>query len=205
MADQPKRTKAVVPKAKPPAKAKPKVAAVVRTKHQLTVAWAVDTIGQQEAPLGSNRGPFVEFCQSHTWLKGTGWPWCAAFAVTAVEEGGLEDYPDKTAGAWDLLARARRRGWARGPQYRPAAGDIVVFNIGAGHCGIVESSSPLAVTSIDGNSGDKVSRWTRSRSDVRGFVAWPENLREFKPSKRPRWQLVTSASGTRRLAVGSST
>lgn len=173
-----------------------------KSAHALTVEWARSQIGQQEEPLGSNKGSFVQFCQARTWLGGTGWPWCAAFAITAIEEGGGDEYPDKTAGAWDLLARAAKRNWTLPASSRVVqAGDLVVFNIGTGHVGIVESITPVAVTSIDGNSGDMVARVTRNRDTVRGFIQWPENLPDHKPSKPPIAQIAGSANGTRRLLI----
>lgn len=172
------------------------------TKHQQVVAWAVSKIGEREEPPGSNRGPFVRFCQAHTWLKGTGWSWCAAFAVTAVEEGAGVTYPDPSAGAWDLLERARKRGWALGRAATTVeAGDFVVFDIGSGHVGVVEAITPTAVTSIDGNSGDQVQRVTRSRSLVRGFVAWPDDLARHARSSSPFAQIVGSVTGTRKLVL----
>lgn len=177
---------------------------LARSKHLLALAWAVNEIGQHEYPDGSNRGPFVEFCQHHTWLKGSGWPWCAAFAVTAIEEGALEDYPDKTAGAWDLLTRARARGWAVDAA-KAVPGDLVVFNIGSGHVGVVESINGAHVTSIDGNSGHAVARCTRGLNVVRGFVHWPENLPAFKASKAPLAQVVGGESGRRKLVIVGKT
>jgi len=162
--------------------------------------YAAGFLGAGEYPPGSNRGPFVEFCQQHTWLKGTGWPWCAAFAVTVVQEGGGVEYPDRTAGAWDLLERARKRGWACSAK-TAVPGDLVVFNIGSGHVGVVEKIENGNVISIDGNAGDAVSRCTRPLSKVRGFVHWPEDVPAHKPVKAPKVQVVGSASGTRKLVV----
>ena len=171
------------------------------TKHETTLAWAVSKLGETEAPPGSNRGPFVQYCQSHTWLGGSGWAWCAAFVVTAVQEGGGEEYPDKTAGAWDLLARATKRGWAVGAS-KVKPGDLVVFNIGSGHVGVVEQIKNGQVTSIDGNSGDAVKRCTRPLGLGRGFVSWPENLPAHKPSKPPLAHVVGGESGRRKLVIG---
>lgn len=175
------------------------------TLHQSVVAWAEDHIGYAEVPAGSNRGPFVEFCQSHTWLKGTGWPWCAAFAVTAIEEGAGVKYPDPTAGAWDLLARAAKRGWAAGPTEwkRVQPGDLVVFNIGSGHVGVVERIDGKGVTSIDGNASDMVKRCVRPLSTVRGFVRWPDELPGR--ARSPLFHVVGSESGTRKLRPAGPT
>lgn len=174
---------------------------MAKSKHDLVVEWARSNVGQREEPLGSNRGAFVEFCQAHTWLKGSGWPWCAAFVVTAIEEGAGVLYPDPTAGAWDLLARAARRGWAKPANWKLVKpGDIVVFNIGSGHTGIVTKVTSKQVFSVDGNAGDAVRECGRPLSVVRGFVCWPEDLPGR--ARSPLFQVVRSASGTRKLAVG---
>ena len=124
--------------------------------------------------------------------------------LTFIEEGAGVTYPDKTAGAWDLLARAGKRGWAVGAsQAKP--GDLVVFNVGSGHVGMVEQIKAGKVTSIDGNAGDSVSRCARPLGVVRGFVAWPENLVAFKQSRAPFLHVVGSVTGTRKLAVAGIT
>ena len=43
--------------------------------HGLALEWARQHVGEREDPPGSNRGRFVQLCQSQTWLGGTGWPW----------------------------------------------------------------------------------------------------------------------------------
>lgn len=169
-------------------------------KHEAVVAWALAKVGLSEKPPGSNRGEFVEFCQSQTWLKGTGWPWCAAFVVAAIQEGGGVTYPDPTAGAWDLLSRGAKRGWALPANSKLVIpGDIVVFNIGSGHTGIVTKVTTNQVFSVDGNAGDAVRQCARPLSQVRGFVHWPESLPAR--AKSPKWQVVGSASGRRKLVV----
>lgn len=168
--------------------------------HSNVVAWCKMQVGEKENPPGSNRGEFVQFCQSHTWLKGTGWPWCAAFVVTAISEGAGVGYPCPTASAFGLLADAKKRGWdlpANSSLVVP--GDIVVFDIGSGHTGIVTKVTSKQVFSIDGNAGDSVKACVRLRSTVRGFVHWPEDL---PPRKRtPFVKTASSASGSRKLTV----
>jgi hypothetical protein len=173
----------------------------VITSKGLVVAWAITQIGQAEEPPGSNRGEFVEFCQQHTWLNPGAWPWCVAFALTAVEEGAGLDYPDATAGAYDLLRRAEKRGWARGPEYKAKPGDLAVYAIGSGHAAVVEKVVGEFVHSIDGNSQDCVRRCVRQRAQVRGFIDWPEH--GLPPRKRSlRFaQVVGGESGRRKLVV----
>lgn len=171
------------------------------TKHQMVLAWALSQVGQREEPMGSNRGAFVEFCQSHTWLKPGAWPWCAAFAVTAIEEGAGVEYPDPSAGAWDLLARAAKRGWARPGNFKGVKpGDLAVFNIGSGHIGVVSKVTTKQCFSVDGNAGDMVRECARPITSVRGFVCWPEDLPPREKSKR-FVQIVGGESGRRKLVV----
>lgn len=165
------------------------------------VAWAVSQIGVTEDPPGSNRGAAIVSYQQHTDLKPGPWPWCVAFALAAVEEGAGVEYPDGTAGAWDLLRRADKRGWARTRNHKAEPGDIVVFNIGSGHAAIVERIDGNTVESIDGNSSDMVRRCARPISTVRGFVCWPETGLPARAKTR-RVQVVGGESGNRKLVVG---
>ena len=175
------------------------------TKHQEALAAAVADLGKRELPLGSNTGEFVISCQRATWLGGTGWPWCRGATLKWRKQAG--DKPgDGSAGAWDALNRAKKRGEALTPAEwaKVVPGDEVVFNIGSGHVALVESVNSTAVTSIGGNESDGVRRGTRPLSYVRGFIAWPE-LGVQAGGKRPRFQVVGSVSGTRKLVVGGKT
>lgn len=174
--------------------------AVITPKGKV-VAWAINEIGVTEHPPGSNCGPAVAFYQQHTWLKPGPWPWCVAFALAAVEEGAGVEYPDPTAGAFDLLRRAEKRGWARGRDYPAKPGDIAVFQIASGHAAIVEKVLGDFVHTIDGNSADSVRRCVRPISQVRGYVDWPVvGLPARKRSKRIA-QIVGGESGRRKLVV----
>lgn len=175
------------------------------TQHQIALEWALAQVGKGEVPPGSNRGPFVQFCQSHTWLKGTGWAWCRAFTLTARTVGG--DKPeDGSAGAWDALARAQVRGQALAPSaYRLATpGDEVILAEGAGHACLLRSVSDVGgqvvLNCVDGNWGDRVSLTQHPLSIVKGFIHWPEQGQ--KPQlKPPRVQVVGGASGKRHLVT----
>ena len=76
---------------------------------QKLVALARAEVGVREEAMDSNRGARVEEYQAATWLKGSGWPWCAAFICWLFKEAGVpyKDRP-KTAGAWDF------ENWAKG-------------------------------------------------------------------------------------------
>lgn len=175
-------------------------------KHAETVAWARAQLGKSEIPSGSNAGAFVRFCQSASWLGGTGWPWCRAFSLRAHLEGGFT-LPDGSAGAWDALERARGRGDALPPaEYRKAVpGDEVIWSFGSGHCSILESFSRRAgvvyVQTIDGNVRDRVTRCERPLGQVRGFIRWRETPVAVKPVRPPRAQVVGGASGRRKLVT----
>lgn len=149
----------------------------------------------QEQPLGSNTGKRVREMQSHTWLGGTGWPWCVAAWITWAEEAGFK-LPYQGAGAYAYLDWARKAGWTcRLEQATP--GDAVVFNIGAGHMGMLESynRSMRTITTIDGNVSDRVGRKVRSIDVVRGVVHVPEKPKVLPPAKPPMFEVVTSESG----------
>jgi hypothetical protein len=176
-------------------------------KHAATVSYAESKVGQREEPLGSNTGVFVRFCQRHTWLGGTKWPWCRGFNLTVIKEGGGFTYPDGSAGAWDALDRARKRGWALalGEYGKAIPGDEVIWNIGSGHASILKGLSVRGgaayVQSVDGNVSDSVADRERPLSLVRGFIHWPEAPVFAYAVKPPRVQVVGSASGTRKLVT----
>lgn len=177
------------------------------TLHQKTLAWAIKNIGQKEIPAGSNSGPFVQACQKATWLGGTGWPWCAAFCLAATQAAGFTGL-DRTAGAWDALARAAKKGWSVEPKEyeKVIPGDLVVFNTGSGHIAIVESFSEqggvVYCNSVDGNASDQVKRCTRPLSSVKGFITWPEDGVPAGKSRKLA-QVVGGESGKRKLVVGA--
>lgn len=178
-------------------------------KHARALACAIADIGQHEVPMGSNTGAFVITCQRATWLSGTNWPWCRAAVLKWRQEAG--DIPgDRSAGAWDALSRATKRGEALAPQdyERTMPGDEVIWNIGSGHSSMLEKfefvGGQVICHTIDGNASDMVKRCERPLSQVRGFIAWPETPLD-KPSRRPLVHLVGSATGTRKLAVAGRT
>lgn len=165
------------------------------------LAWAISEIGVTEDPPGSNLGARVAFYQSHSWLKPGPWPWCVAFCLAAIEEGAGVEYPDPTAGAFDLLRRADKRGWAKTRNQRVEPGCVAVFDIGSGHAAIVEKIAGQFVHTVDGNSLDSVRRCVRPLASVRGFIDYPvEDLPPRERSKRVV-QVVGGESGRRKLVV----
>lgn len=110
---------------------------------KMVLIYARQEVGAVEVPKDSNRGPDVQKYQSATWLKGSGFAWCAAFVCWCFSEASKSTSYSfklpKTAGAWDY------ENWARGqltfgvkilkPPFndiRP--GDIIIFNFS--HIGI---------------------------------------------------------------------
>jgi uncharacterized protein (TIGR02594 family) len=162
------------------------------------LAVARKELGVKESPPHSNSGTRVRVYQQHTFLKGTGWPWCNAFVNFVMDEAGVY-WPYKSAGAYDSLRWYTKAGWRT---TKPAAGDVAVFNIGSGHIAIVTDVDKNTVHTIDGNHGDSVSPAVRSRATVAGFIHPP--ALSAKPSKHPPpkvpwWVVATSESGTKKF------
>lgn len=176
-------------------------------KHKAALAAAIRDIGKTEVPLGSNTGAYVLSCQRASWLGGTGWPWCRAGVLKWRREAG--DKPgDLSPGAWDALARARKRGEVLEPRdwHKVIPGDEVIWSIGSGHSSLLErftvgADGQVLVHTIDANASDMVKRCTRPLELVRGFICWPETGHPA-PARRPVFTLVGSQTGTRKLAVG---
>lgn len=174
------------------------------TKHEAALKFAISQIGVHEQPPGSNTGPEIrKYQKDGTWLAGTGWAWCAAFFNYAVQVGGFQGL-DRTAGAWDALARAGKKGWGLAPKdwEKVIPGDGVVFNTGSGHIAVVERIKDGVVFSVDGNALDMVKRCQRPLTFVRGFVAWPENGTQVASKRGRLVQVVGGESGNRKLVVG---
>lgn len=157
------------------------------------VSTAKHHVGQREIPMGSNTGPFVLSCQRATFLSGTGWPWCAAFVCKVAAEAGVP-LAYNGAGAHDLADhhKATKVTYA---QAQP--GDVVDFNIGTGHTGILVHKATGGITTIDGNWGDKVAEHVTPLSEVRGFWRIPGVADATQPAKRklPPFVVSTSANG----------
>lgn len=86
---------------------------------------ALRQVGVKEEPANSNTGPMVRAYQSATDVPGTGWPWCAAFALWCYRQAG--------AGQPYLSAYVPAlRNWYQAHQRRLAAaqvkpGDFVIY------------------------------------------------------------------------------
>lgn len=175
------------------------------TQHSAALTWALAQVGKGELPPGSNKGTFVQFCQSASWLKGTGFAWCRCFTLRARLEGG--NVPeDGSAGAWDAFKRATARGQTlTAAQYAHAIpGDEVILKTGAGHACLLRSVSTVGgqqvVNTVDGNWGDRVTLTSHALADVLGFIHWPEQT-VAKPVVPPRAQVVIGAEKKPRLVT----
>jgi uncharacterized protein (TIGR02594 family) len=176
----------------------------VNAEQQKVVSKARSYLGQHEVPSGSNTGPFVRLCQACTWVKGTGWPWCAAFVCKVHKDVGLK-LPFPSAGAHDLYDHARAAGWA---VKTPIPGCVADWNIGSGHTSFVIAVDLKAKTvrTIGGNESDAVRETTRPISLARGFWVHPKLVAKPAPPikvKKPKTEKATSASGTVAIVYAS--
>ena len=176
------------------------------SKHELALQFARRELGVVEEPYGSNSGVpghlsgHILWFQAATWLGGTGWPWCVAFALWCLKKAGFI-IPWLSAGAWDLYDRARKAGWTVpiGTWGLPGGaepGDICIWNVGDGHASLLVSYDRASgmVTSIDGNVSNRVAYKTRSAVLLRGVIHIPE-AHKVKPAKPPMYEVVTGVNG----------
>jgi hypothetical protein len=137
------------------------------------VAAAAGEVGQAESPPGSNDSPRIaQYRAATAGAPGPG-PWCAYFVSWAAKQAGvpLGDHGQGFGSVDALYSWAQHAGKAQsvGSGYVPKPGDLIVFNQ---HIGIVENVLPGGqIQTIEGNSSDRVSRRTHSRSDAIGFVS----------------------------------
>jgi hypothetical protein len=159
-------------------------------------------LGMEEHPMGSNRGPFVQMCQAATFLRGTGWPWCAGFVCLVCKQCKVP-LAYNGAGAHDLADHHK-------PWVSPGnaeAGMVLDVNEGSGHTCIIARNNHAAQTfdTINGNWGDKVSevtfRWSQARAvwKVPGVHYQGGVAPHPKPSPPPKWVVTTSASGHKKV------
>jgi hypothetical protein len=167
---------------------------------QLALRYAITQLGQQENPIGSNRGPMVNEYLKSVGLN-PGYAWCQAFVHwcygqaaaelkivnPVVRTGGVVDCWNRTAVNFKVLAEQAKDGLA---SIDP--GDQVIFrhSNGAGHTGIIEKLSWLdgahhergmVMHTIEGNTnndgsreGYEVERKVRKFSDsaLLGFIKY---------------------------------
>ena len=124
-------------------------------------------LGVKESPAGSNRQPYG------AWFGLNAEPWCAIFVAWVFNRANVP-LPIRTAGVYALRDAFK----ATGKLYSsPQPGDVVLYNFGSGHCGVVESVQGSNIVTIEGNTGigsqdngGMVMRRTRSATfDVFGY------------------------------------
>ncbi len=167
--------------------------------HDKAVQVALGELGVTEHPMGSNSGVRVREYQAATFLGGTGWPWCSAFCCWTWQHAG-RPLPYRTASAYGMLNWARGAGWAV-PSTKLVPGDLVVFNIGAGHIAIFEKWDGAMIHTIDGNHNNMVARAVRPHTQVAGGIHIPEAeaKKPPPPAPEPYWVIASSENGHRVL------
>jgi hypothetical protein len=104
------------------------------------------------------------------------------------------DWYRKNAPAWVVpLAKAK-------------PGAAVIVNIGSGHLATLElpyKAGDKVVHTIDGNWGDAVARTMHPVSAIRGVIDPPENAPPMPPAKPKVFEVVTSASGQKKVVFVS--
>lgn len=141
---------------------------------------AATQVGTKESPANSNSGVKVREYQAATTLKGTGWPWCAAFVNWCFLKAG-KPLPLRSASVGYLLADARNRGYVVS---KPQRGDVVCFNFNGDnwpdHVGLVlRVLDARTIITIEGNTavgndanGGAVMQRTRNTARC-AFIRYP--------------------------------
>jgi hypothetical protein len=128
-------------------------------------------VGVAEQPPGSNDSPRIAQYRQATAGSGVG-PWCAYFVSWAARGAGvpLGDSGQGFGRVDDVYAWAQKTGKAiPAGTGKPQPGDLIVWDE---HIGIVESvGADGAISTIEGNSSDKVSRRTYG-SDGGGAIGY---------------------------------
>lgn len=152
-------------------------------------------LGVHEEPMGSNAGPRVRLYQSLTWLPGTGWPWCVAFAWCYVVWSQVlqKKCPYPTASVAQLEAWARTHGWAVGGPPRP--GDLCCINHGQHVTIYARPRRNLAgwFVGLGGNQANRVQYSDYRLSSVTTIIRIPKRLTPKNtplPSVTPVYEVV---------------
>jgi hypothetical protein len=158
-------------------------------------------LGCTENPPGSNRGQCVQRYQATTWLPGSGWPWCVAFAWTYVVWTKVlrKPCPYPTASVEQLESWARTHGWSV-PVGMLRRGDLACLNHGE-HVTIVHHPLPRgeAFAAIGGNQGNQVKISEYPRSAITTLIRVPVRLSPVPAAKPPRYEVVRGEGGQRKV------
>ena len=135
------------------------------------IAAAEGEVGQAEQPPGSNDGPRIAVYRSAVAGSSPGQMWCAYFASWAAAQAGvpLGDHGQGLGSVDQIRSWASSTGRLISGDTVPQPGDLILF--GSDHVGIVEGvAADGTITTVEGNSGDAVSRRTRAPGEATDFV-----------------------------------
>lgn len=120
--------------------------------REKAVQAAIGLVGVREQPPHSNSGPQVRVIQASTGAYGL--PWCVS-TVQAEDLAVLgSTYAQRTANAYSYAQYAKEHGDTIA---KPIRGCVVVYRIGAGHCGrVITVNKDGTFDAVEGNAGDAV-------------------------------------------------
>jgi hypothetical protein len=176
-------------------------------RHDLAFEYVMHCLGVHEVPAHSNRGPIqvhnpsggVSLFEQHDFVAGEGYAWCVTLDLTAWEVGARHPLPYKSPSAHGQGDYWRKHGHAVNVGSL-IKGDLIDWNVGAGHMSMFEKFEGGMIHSIDGNHGDRVQRAVRSPKLVRTAIHIPEDPKKLPPTPpMPFWVIATSANGHRQL------
>lgn len=128
-------------------------------------------VGVAEEPPGSNDGARIAAYRSAVDGSAPGVPWCAYFVSWAAAQAGVPIGEEGQGyGAVEQVHDwAARTGRLLPAGTTPQPGDLILF--GGEHIGIVESvGANGALTTVEGNHQNRVSRVERTVAEATGFV-----------------------------------
>lgn len=182
--------------------------AATRAERIVSLARAELRKGVKEIPDGSNKAPAIRRYVRSTSPSWFGAPWCAYFVSYIAKRAGVPIGPAGRGLGYvpTIVSWAKRtKRWRKTP--RP--GYLVTW---PNHVGIVEKVSRSGtMTTIEGNSANRVRRRWRRTSDAQGFVALakggklsPSVPKPKRPSKKGEGRLRAriTAYPSSRLHVG---
>lgn len=183
-------------------------AATSSAQRIVSIARAELRRGVRETPDGSNKGARIRTYGLSTSPRYYPAPWCAYFVSWVTRKAGRPI----GAGGRGLGYVPYIRAWAKNTKRwkaTPKAGDLIVF---PQHVGIVETvRSNRTLTTIEGNSSNRVNHLTRTWGSAMGYVrvgagkvAAPKPSKPKQPSKPTTSKLVAriSAYPSTTVAVG---
>lgn len=191
---------AAVPRAIAPAEA----ARSAPAKRMVAIARAELARGVREVPDGSNRGSRILMYGRSTTPRFYPAPWCAYFVSWVARRAGRPLGPAGRGFGYVPYIRA----WALATKRwrsTPRPGDLVMF---PQHVGMVENVySNRTLTTIEGNSSNRVARRFRRWSDASGYVRVASGgaVRRKRPSPAPVRRPVVRAPLVARISVYPST